>query len=93
MVFRKNEAAAIELNVAQANLANLDAQKLHLLFRQLKDEQILIASWQIIQEKLWVYNHAGELVNSVFQISKSKISTDKTRQVYKLLKPVSELLP
>jgi hypothetical protein len=93
MVFRKNEAAAIELSLAQANPANLDAQKLHLLFRQLKDEKILIASWQIIQEKIWVYNHAGEIVNSVYQISKSKISTDKARQVYKLLKPVSELLP
>jgi hypothetical protein len=93
MIFRKNEAAAIELNLAQANPANLDAQKLHLLFRQLKDEKILIASWQLIREKLWVYNYAGELVNSVYQISKSKISIDKARQVYKLLKPVSELLP
>jgi hypothetical protein len=93
MIFRKNEAAAIELNLAQANPTNLDAQKLHLLFRQLKDEKILIASWQLIQEKLWVYNHAGERVNSVYQISKGKISNDKARQVYKLLKPVSELLP
>jgi hypothetical protein len=93
IVFRKNEAAAIELNLAQTNPANLDAQKLHLLFRQLKNEKILIASWQLIQEKIWVYNHAGEMVNSVYQISKRKISTDKARQVYKLLKPVSELLP
>lgn len=93
MVFRKNESAAIELNIAKANPANLDTQKLHLLFRQLKDERILIASWQLIQKKIWVYNHAGEIVNSVYQISKSKISTDKARQVYRLLKPVSELLP
>jgi hypothetical protein len=93
MIFRKNEAAAIELNLAQANPANLDAQKLHLLFRQLKDEKILIASWQLIQEKLWVYNQGGERVNSVYQISKGKISSDKARQVYKLLKPLSELLP
>lgn len=93
MVFRKNEADALQLSLVQPNPDNLDAQKLHLLFRQLKDEKILLASWQLIQDKLWVFNQAGELVNSVYQISKGKISRDKARQVYKLLKPVSELLP
>jgi hypothetical protein len=93
MIFRKNEAAAIELSLAQSSPANLDAQKLHLLFRQLKEEKILIASWPLIREKIWVYNQGGELVNTVYQISKSKISTNKARQVYNLLKPISELLP
>jgi hypothetical protein len=90
-IFRGDNETVIELNIAQANTIYLGAQKLHLLFSRLKDEKIIIASWEVIKQKIRVYNQAGDLVNSVYQISKAKISADKLRQVNKLLKPILEL--
>jgi hypothetical protein len=92
-VFRKESSGMIEINISLDNTASLDTQKLHLILRRLKDEKIIIASWEVIKQKIGVYNKAGEWVNSVYQISKGKISTDKLRQVNKLLKPLFDLLP
>jgi hypothetical protein len=91
-VFNDENSKPIELDVSKPTTSFLDAQKLHLLFRKLK-EQVLVASWDIIRQKIIVYNQAREVVASVYQLSSNKISPGKSRQVNKLLQPVLRMLP
>ncbi|MBS7566843.1 hypothetical protein KHS38_20730 [Mucilaginibacter sp. Bleaf8] len=91
-LFNNETSKPVELDISKENKSFLDAQKLHLLFRKLKD-RILVASWDIIRQKIIVYNQTGDVVTSVYQLSSSKISSDKLRQVNRLLQPVLNLLP
>lgn len=93
-IFYHEQSTAISLNISKPSGYHLDAQRLHLLLRSLKDTQkILSVSWDIISHKILVYNRQGNIVKSVYQISESKISSHKRKQVEKLLQPLFDQLP
>lgn len=83
----------IELDITRPNRHYLDAQKLHLLFRELKDNKVIIASWDTIKQKLIVHNKDNEVVGTAYQISMGKVSPAKLRQTQKLLLAVLRLMP
>jgi len=93
-VFLYEQSDAIVLDISKYTSYHLDAQKLHLVFRALKDTQkILSASWDVFRKKIVVYNKQGLIVQSVYQISESKIPPQKRRQAEKLLQPLFDKLP
>jgi len=93
-IFLYEQSEAVMLDLSKYNSTHLDAQKLHWIFRSLKDTQkILSASWEVIRKKIVVYNKQGLIVQSVYQISESKIPSQKRRQVEKILQPLFDQLP
>lgn len=92
-IFLYEQSDAVMLDLSKYTSHHLDAQKLHLIFRSLKDtKKILSAGWETIRKKIIVYNKQGLIVQSVYQISQSKISSQKKRQVEKLLQPLFDKL-
>jgi len=93
-VFLYEQSDAVILDLSKYTSNHLDAQKIHWIFRSLKDtNKILSASWEVIRKKIIVYNKQGLIVQSVYQISESKIPSQKKRQVEKLLQPLFDKLP
>jgi len=93
-LFLYEQSDAIVLDISKYTSDHLDAQKLHLVFRSLKDTQkIISASWDVFRKKIVVYNKQGLIVQSVYQISESKIPPQKRRQAEKLLQPLFDKLP
>lgn len=93
-LFLYEQSDAIVLDISKYTSDHLDAQKLHLVFRSLKDTQkIISASWDVFRKKIVVYNKQGLIVQSVYQISEGKIASQKRRQVEKLLQPLFDKLP
>ncbi len=93
-IFIYEQSEAIVLDISKPTNYHLDTQKLHWVFRSLKDsKKIISASWDIIRKKIIVYNKQGHIVQSVYQISESKIPSQKRRQVEKLLQPLFDKLP
>jgi len=93
-IFFYEQSDAVILDLSKYSSHHLDAQKLHWILRSLKDtKKILSASWEIIRKKIIVYNKQGLIVQSVYQISESKIPSQKRRQVEKLLQPLFDQLP
>jgi hypothetical protein len=92
--FLYEKSAAIMLDISKPNDHHFDAQRIHWLLRSLKDtRKLLAASWEVVSRKIYVYNQSGRIIKSVYQISESKISFQKRRQVEKLLKPLFDQLP
>jgi hypothetical protein len=92
--FLYQRSAPILLDISKPNGHHFDAQRLHWLLRSLKDTRKLLAtSWDVVSKKIVVYNQRGRIIKSVYQISESKISPQKRRQVEKLLRPLFDQLP
>ena len=91
--FYNEQSEPIMIDISKSGAYKFDAQKMHWLLRSLKDNQILTASWDIVQKKINVYNQQGHFIKSVYQISGNKISSQKRRQVENLLQPLFDRLP
>jgi len=91
-IFYQEQSIAVSLNVSKPSLNHLDAQKIHWLLRCLK-AKIISASWDVVANKIVVYNKKGQIIKSVYGISEDKIPPNKRKYIENLLKPLLSQLP
>jgi hypothetical protein len=87
-IFTKEDSPTLEL----VKKANWDNQTLMILFRELKNEKVLVVSWPVVEQKVKMFKDNGSPFSGFAQFSSGKINAKKQNAVKKELEPLFALI-